>query len=92
MSITELSGGLSNSVEKNVAGWRKMHERTCFEIHQIKSSVIPAQAGIQVWRGVATKMDAGLRRHDDETTAKFIGDLYVKIMRKLRAKKKSRSF
>ncbi len=25
--------------------------------------------------GVATKMDAGLRRHDDETTAKFIRDL-----------------
>jgi hypothetical protein len=39
-----------------------------------KSSVIPAQAGIQVWRGAATKMDAGLRRHDDETTAKFIRD------------------
>ena len=75
MSNTELSGGLSNSLGENVAVGVKMHERARIEIHRIKSSVIPAQAGIQGWREVATKMDAGLRRHDDETTAKFIRDL-----------------
>jgi len=72
MSITELSGALSNSLGKNVAAGVKMNEPACSEIHQINHRSYRRRP-VSRCGGGATKMDAGLRRHDDETTAKFIG-------------------